>query len=43
MIELLWEILQASLLIVAIVFVWIVIYSFFVTARKQWRRDHPKE
>lgn len=42
MINTLWLILQASLLIVAIMLVWLVIYSFFMTIIKQWRRDHAK-
>ena len=40
MLDTLWIILQASLLIVAILLVWLVIYSFAMTIGKQWRRDH---
>ena len=39
LIDVLWVILYASLLIVLILFVWIVIYSFVSVAIKQWKRD----
>ena len=40
MLDMLWLILQASLLIVVIFLVWLVISSFVMTIGKQWRRDH---
>jgi len=39
MIDMLWNTLIGSILIVAILFAWIVIYSFFTAALKQWKRD----
>jgi hypothetical protein len=37
--DLLWDILIGSILIVAILFAWVVIYSFVTVAIKQWKRD----
>ena len=39
MLDMLWAIFIGSLLIVAILFSWIVLYSFAVTIVKQWKRD----
>ena len=39
MLDALWYILLGSLLMLAIVLLWIVIWAFIVTAIKQWRRD----
>lgn len=39
MLQMLYSILIGSLLIVAILFLWIVIYSFVTVAVKQWKRD----
>ncbi len=43
MLDALWAILEASLLIVAILLLWIIIYSFAMTAYKQWKRDRRHE
>ncbi len=40
MLDALWTIFLGSVLIVAILLTWIVIYSFAMTVVKQWKRDH---
>ncbi len=40
MLDALWTIFLGSVLIVAILLTWIVIYSFVMTIVKQWKRDH---
>ncbi len=43
MLDMLYNIFVSSLLIVAILLVWLVIYSFAMTAYKQWKRDRRHE